>query len=339
MTRLNKKSLLATASAAAICMMAAAPASAFDRVNWTWDATVVENVTKDITIAADLVPTGMAMIEDLQVFIGDVTADSMVTGIENNQPAGGDVAQGPFDLQFTYGLGGGQIDATPGVTNGLNDETDGPIGSLVNGTVTLTFDPGEIGVAPALDSLTELPAVISAATAVANNTSITSDVMVELHEGQFAFDVVEPSNNSNNNSNSPNSQVDFEGDALTENSNLTAAGVLGVLALNGDLAPAQIEATSTVSDILNASVDSAATAVANNLSVSIEPKTPGDSVLIADIVQFAYANVSATSSVSNVSLNNYTNLGNLGRPIVNSVATAVGNNKSITVMTPVVSVP
>jgi hypothetical protein len=335
MTRLNKKSLLATASAAAICMMAAAPASAFDRVNWTWDATVVENVTKDITIAAALVPTGMAMIEDLQVFIGDVTADSMVTGIENNQPAGGDVAQGPFDLQFTYGLGGGQIDATPGVTNGLNDETDGPIGSLVNGTVTLTFDPGEIGVAPALDSLTELPAVISAATAVANNTSITSDVMVELHEGQFAFDVVEPSNSGS----SSNSQVGFEGGALTENSNLTAAGVLGVLALNGDLAPAQIEATSTVSDILNASVDSAATAVANNLSVSIEPKTPGDSVLIADIVQFAYANVSATSSVSNVSLNNYTNLGNLGRPIVNSVATAVGNNKSITVMTPVVSVP
>jgi hypothetical protein len=319
-------------------MMAVAPASAFDRVNWTWTANVIENVTKDITIVADLVPTGMVMIEDLQVYIGDVTADSTVTNIDNNQPAGSDVAEGPFDLEFTYDINGNQLDATTGISDGFVFE-GGNGDNITNGTVTLTFDPGEIGVAPALNSLTELPAVISAATAVANNTSITSDVMVELHEGQFAFDVVEPSNNSNNNSNSPNSQVDFEGDALTENSNLTAAGVLGVLALNGDLAPAQIEATSTVSDILNASVDSAATAVANNLSVSIEPKTLGDSVLIADIVQFAYANVSATSSVSNVSLNNYTNLGNLGRPIVNSVATAVGNNKSITVMTPVVSVP
>ena len=335
MTRLNKKNLLATASAAAICMMAVAPASAFDRVNWTWTAKVNETVTKTIGINAALVPTGMVMIEDLQVYIGDVTADSTVTNIDNNQPAGSDVAEGPFDLEFTYDVNGDQLDATTGISDGFVNE-GGNDDNITNGTVTLTFDPGEIGVAPALDSLTELPAVISAATAVANNTSITSDVMVELHEGQFAFDVVEPSNSGNG----PNSQVDFEGGALTENSNLTAAGVLGVLALNGDLAPAQIEATSTVSDILNASVDSAATAVANNLSVSIEPKTPGDSVLIADIVQFAYADINASSSVSSVSLNNYTNLGLLSGPIVNSVATAVGNNKSITVMTaPIVVAP
>ena len=86
MSRLNKKSLLATASAAAICVMAIGPASAFDTVNWTWDATVTEIVDKNITITADLIPTGMVMIEDLQVFIGDVTAESTVTNIDNNQP-------------------------------------------------------------------------------------------------------------------------------------------------------------------------------------------------------------------------------------------------------------
>ena len=176
--------------------------------------------------------------------------------------------------------------------------------------------------------MTELPEVVSAATAVANNTSITTDTMIELHEGQFAFNVEGGENGS--------SETPFVTGANTENSNLTAAGVLGVLAITGAIVPSQISATSTVSDILNASVDSAATAVANNLSVSMEPKSAGDSVMIADIVQFAYANVTATSSVSNVSLNNYTNLGVLDRPIVSSVATAVGNNKSITVVAPVV---
>lgn len=325
MKRTYKTCLLASVSAAAITLMAASPAAAFDRVNWTWDATVIEDVTKTITITADLVPTGMVMVEDLQVYIGDVDAESTVEGVHNNQPAG-ELPTGPFDLEFTYGLGGGQIDATPGVTNGLNDETDGPIGSGVNGTVSLTFDPGVLGSAE-FDAVTELPEVVSAATAVANNTSITTDTMLELHEGQFAFNV----QGDDNGGSEP-----FVPGADTENSNLTAAGVLGVLAITGAIAPSQISATSTVSDILNASVDSSATAVANNLSVSMAPKSGGDSVMIADIVQFAYANVTANSSVSNVSLNNYTNLGVLDRPIVSSVATAVGNNKSITVVAPVV---
>ena len=74
------------------------------------------------------------------------------------------------------------------------------------------------------------------------------------------------------------------------------------------------------------------------MSVSLAPASPDDSLVIADIVQFAFADVSATSSVSNVSLNSYTNLGAVS-PIVNSVATAVGNNKNITVGAPVVNGP
>ena len=92
-------------------------------------------------------------------------------------------------------------------------------------------------------------------------------------------------------------------------------------------------------NILNASVDSTATAVANNLSVNVAPTSGQDSLVIADVVQFANADVTAKSKVHDVSLNNYTNLGIINRPIVNSVATAVGNNKSITVATPVVAAP
>lgn len=333
MTSVLRNSLLASVSAAALTLMAVSPASAFDRVNWTWDAEILETVNKNVNIDINLEPTGMVMVEDLQVMIGDVTATSTVYGIENNQPSsGGTVDLGTLDVQFNYALGGGLLDdgtQSPEVVDGFVDETDQE--PNINGNVMVTLDLGEVEVPPtdSYDALTELPEVISAATAVANNTSITSDASIQLHEGQFAFNVLGEDSGSDNGI--------FVPGAGTENSNLTAAGVLGVLALTGNIAPSQIEATSEVYDILNATVDSSATAVANNLTVNVEAEGP-DRLVIADIVQFAFADVTATSSVYDISLNQYTNLGSLDRPIVNSIATAVGNNKSITVTAPVVSV-
>lgn len=328
MTKLFKTSLLAGVSAAAFSMMVAAPAGAFDQVNWTWDATLTENIAKNVNVNINLTPTGMVMVEDLQVQIGDVSALSVVYGVDNNQPApAGLVDLGTQDITFQYGIGGDLLDngaQSPSVIAANVDETD--IQPNINGTVTATIDLGEVEI-PATgsyDALTELPSVVSAATAVANNTSISSDVSVQLHEGQFAFDVT-------------GGAESFDG-IDTGNSNLSLATVLGVLALTGDLGQSEIRAGSFVGDILNASVDSTATAVANNLTVNVAPVSGQDSLAIADIVQFAYADVSAASIVAGVSLNNYTNLGVLDRPIVSSVATAVGNNKSITVMSPAVVV-
>ena len=61
-------------------------------------------------------------------------------------------------------------------------------------------------------------------------------------------------------------------------------------------------------------------------------------LLMGDVTQFAVADVTATSKVHDIELENYINLASstLGRPIVSSVATAVGNNKSITVTAPVI---
>ncbi len=331
MSRLFKGSLLATASAFAIASAPIAPALAFDTVNWTWDAEVLEKVVKNVKVNINMTPSGMVMVEDLQVFIGNVNAESNVSDIENNQPQGGGIVDlGTQDIQFYYGLGGNLIEDdfnSPSVTAGAVDETDQE-DLDVNGTVTATIDLGEVEVLPieSFDALTELPSVVSAATAVANNTSITSDVSIELHEGQFVFDAGEGS-------------VSYVPGVDTGNSNLEAAAVLGVFAMTGNIESSDIKAKSTVSDILNASVDSSATAVANSLSVSLTPATPDDSLVIADIVQFAFADVTAKSDVSNVFLNSYTNLGSLTSPTISSVATAIGNNKSITVMAPVVAVP
>tara|TARA_R110000787_G_scaffold211281_3_gene321127 strand:+ start:72200 stop:73207 length:1008 start_codon:yes stop_codon:yes gene_type:complete len=333
MSSFLKSGLLATASAIALISTPIAPAQAFDAVNWTWDAEVIETVTKDVTVTIDMEPNGMVMVEDLQVNIGDVTATSTVTGVENNQPQGGGVVDlGTQDIQFQYDVDGELIEndfKSDSVVDAFNDESSG--GGGINGTVTVSIDLGEVDVPPtqSFDAVTELPSVVSAATAVANNSSITSDTSLELHEGQFAFNV---------DGENGNGDLFFSDAVDTGNSNLSIALLLGANALTGGIDKANISATSTVSDILNASVDSSATAVTNNLSVSLAPASPDDSLVIADIVQFAFADVSATSSVSNVSLNSYTNLGAVS-PIVNSVATAVGNNKNITVGAPVVNGP
>jgi len=65
--------------------------------------------------------------------------------------------------------------------------------------------------------------------------------------------------------------------------------------------------------------------------VTLEPTQPGDAFLMADLTQFNYANGTASSSVTDLNVNNYANLAALDGPLVSSVATAVGNNVSISV--------
>mgnify|MGYP003664854396 FL=1 len=249
MSSFLKSGLLATASAIALISTPIAPAQAFDAVNWTWDAEVIETVTKDVTVTIDMEPNGMVMVEDLQVNIGDVTATSTVTGVENNQPQGGGVVDlGTQDIQFQYDVDGELIEndfKSDSVVDAFNDESSG--GGGINGTVTVSIDLGEVDVPPtqSFDAVTELPSVVSAATAVANNSSITSDTSLELHEGQFAFNV---------DGENGNGDLFFSDAVDTGNSNLSIALLLGANALTGGIDKANISATSTVSDILNASL-------------------------------------------------------------------------------------
>jgi hypothetical protein len=329
---IKKMGLMVGVSTLALGMFAAAPATAFDDVDWTWTATVTEIVTKDVNIDIDIAPTGMVMLEDLQIQIGDVTATSTVFGIDNNQPAGEDGGGGDGtvlvdlgSLSFT-----GNYDPTSGDVTGTATAPDIPEEQFLTGTVnpddpygiTMNFDLGTLEVevpddpgaaGEPLDALTELPEVISTATAVGNNTTIETDAAVQLHEAQVLVGSIEY-------------PTDGE-DALDQGIDVLGLGVT----------PATVSATSTVYDILNASVDSSATAVGNNLAVAIEAEGP-DRLLMADVIQLSVADVTATSTVYDVSLNNYINLGVLDRPIVSSVATAVGNNKSISVSAPDVDV-
>jgi len=365
------RTLAASLGVLAIGAMAASPAMAFDDVDWDWHKDVKETVDIDVDIDIDLESTGLVEIEKLQIFLGNVTASSTVHDINNIQydrdqyvdlhyPVQAPALSGKYDRGYNFCYCYPEVDI---------DEA-------------------------AFDAVYQLPSVVSAATAVGNNQSITSDVPVFLHDGQFVAntwgnggistydDLARALPGGGPNIQGPGGMGGGQGG---EGNLHTDLAVLFTLASGlGFLTPAEISATSTVFNIKNATVDSTATAVANNLSVTLESDVDGSAtaglatvktgggqqcqswdrnchdypnptvstptlsnhVVIADITQFAYANVSAVSNVCDVSLNEYSNLSpnvgtdgelvdnKLGRAIVNSVATAVGNNVSITVGVP-----
>jgi hypothetical protein len=330
-----KAGLFAGASMLALGSFGMVPAQAFDNVHWTWNAAVNERVTKTVSVNIDLDPTGMVMLEDLQIQIGNVSATSEVHNITNDPPQQNTQIPPSLAVQWHYGLGGALLNdgfKSPEVSAASVDETDVP--PSVNGTVTATIDLSQLIQGTPLDAPTQLPSVVSAATAVGNNVNITTDNPVELHEGQFLTGDIGTGDGLG----------PVIGDALSAylvannfgsvNSNLLLAGAGLIQAASGNLSKALITATSDVTNITNATVDGSATAVGNNLNVAIAAGTP-NALLIGDATQFAYADVTARSRVNDVTISNYLNLGSpLNRPIVSSVATAVGNNKSINVSVP-----
>jgi len=352
-----KNGLLGSAAAIAMVAGSVGTAFAFDEVNWTWDKEVIEDVDINVTIDTDVDTTGITEIEKLQIQIGDVNAVSSVSGVQNNQPVGAGGGVGTFNETFTFNT---NLDESAGVM-GVNPID--PAGPITQNGVTATFDGGAVDQASGMaaldpteltfsvegtvmvdptdsfDARTELPTVDSAATAVGNNQAITSDVATYLHDAQFLFDQ------------GPAGDDDFGledvvggiaalglGAQFSGNTHTALAVGASVLGITGTIAKADISATSEVEHILNARVDSSATAVGNNLSVDVNPDgapqgvNTSDSVLIADLTQFALADISASSTVTGVSVNSYTNLGDASvSPLVGSVATAVGNNVTVNV--------
>jgi hypothetical protein len=325
------------AGVAASALMFGSSAFAFDNVDWNWNQNVNTNVNVNANVTTNIEPTGLVDLEKLQLMIGDVSATSTVDGIYNNQPTqGGDSTisftiswagtqdDGPNPSVFGTGVLGGPQASLGGDLSGSGDLS----GTLDEGTdamqLSATFNdiPVTVPSSQTFDALTELPQVASAATAVGNNQSITSDVGTQVHDAQILFGGFSDSVEGTPSMPDPG------------NTGLSAALAVALGGAYGIITPSNITAESDVSHILNASVDSNATAVGNNANIEVDAATPADAMLIGDFTQVAYANVNATSTVDCVNLNDYTNLGSLGHPIVNSVATAVGNNLNIKVTAP-----
>jgi len=240
-----KTTLLASVAALALATgFAVGPANAFDRSYWTFHLDIDPCV--DINVSLD--PDSLSAVEIEQSSIGDISAISIVKDIS--------VAQ-------------------------LNSHSGG-YGH---------HSHHHSSVAP-MNALTELGQVVSAATAVANNANITS-----VTEGVF---------------------VDVDQSAK------------GGLYQSGN-----VVAKSVVIDIDNLMVDSAATAVANNLNLSVDPASiVNGTTVVANISQSSLMDVTAKSIVKDVSLRNFSNIGSVTSPVISSAATAVGNNVNVTVALP-----
>lgn len=341
--RNSKATLLATAAVLVMGTgIASKPAAAFDTVNWSWDKTVTENVVKDVTVTIDSNPTGMLELEKSQTLVGDVTASSSIHNVSNNPPADGSgviQVEEFFDfVTFTNDVGDpSPIDPVP-LFYGTNGQLQGellPGGTLDEGSDQLTGTVhviGEIAVTPegAQDGL-DLPEIASAATAVGNNQSLESDVSLELHDGQFLYGGYDPEFSEQ--------LTGLDTSGVSGNVYTNAAAFLTFAGALQGITPASISATSDVGEILNASVDSTATAVGNNIDITLAATTPDDAFMLADATQYAFADISATSTVDDVTVNNYANLAALEGPLVNSAATAVGNNFSVKLTSPLAENP
>lgn len=348
------KTLLGSAAVIALSLGYASDARAFDDVNWNWnkDVTSVENITIDVMDEFDL--SGLVEIEKTQINIGDVSANSHIDGITNNPPG---AAEGTVEASFDT-----EIDLTASyddnaANNPITDVTvnsTGLTGSNGAGNVdnnanevNMTFDlEGTVEVDLAnvqfdgVNDAVDLPSVESMATAVGNMQSIESSVAVNLHEGQYNMGDIGMDDADADLQYALSGLLTEPGTDIDLDTGNTSTDILALAAVGAGLGIVQqgeVSAISSVSDILNASVDSSATAVANNLNVNLDANTEGDAFALADITQFNYANVMADSSVSGVDINHYENLGVLEQPLVNSVATAIGNNVSITVSSPAVA--
>jgi hypothetical protein len=405
----SARTLAASLGVLAIGALAASPAMAFDNLEWNWQKDIEQKEEIDVKINLDIDITGMVEVEKLQIFLGDAEAESLVHDIYNKpirpteEVGGGNPPPPPPKNHYGYDNKGnhGGNNCGPTRRGGHCDDNDGP------------KDPPKVVVKP-LDATTQLPIVLSSASAIGNNQSISSDVPIFLHDGQFVADVKEERRGGGGDNCGPSGRCQdtpvFNPDALASassgggfdrngghydpgpqgNLHTLIAGLFGLGAVTGELKHANIEATSKVWEVRNVSVDSSATAVANNISVNLASDVDGSTstagsrqsggnscggggnhrgsggsngcgnddndigtisnhVVIADITQFALANVTATSHVKDVQAEGYKNMRELTTstlstkegepgytidvptPWVSSVATAVGNNVSINV--------
>jgi hypothetical protein len=363
--RKSTSRLLTTAAAVAFAGALAGSASAFEIVDWEWNASIQEDWDIDVSIQVDYDPTGIVKIEKLQMHFGDVNSFAKVFGIHNNPPIeGGEDGLIQIEEYFSGSLAYSDTDTAgtegsinPILTGNFND-INGPNQLFVeldptapnNGNVNEQGNnvdfrikvSGEIPVEALGEALalSALPEVVNTATSVANNQQIVSSSALMLHDAQIAAGGINPiGGNCDNECGAPDplafliaayllTEVDDELDGLNEHTDIAALTILG--AATGFIEPADIDADAWAFWIDNATVDNSATAVGNNASYEIDTTEAGNATMIADLTQLLIGNVNAVALAGGIEINNY-DLTDIDAPIVSNVATAVGNNLNIKV--------
>lgn len=212
-----KLRLLSAASAVAVAIAFAAPAQAYDAVNWTWDETTITGFYSAFDIDQDFVPWGLTQTERLQVMAGNMTAFAdgsyatyTVPG-ENGSSAAPPVYiynnLYPTQTIDQHALNGGESEGGDRYGYGYygygygNGGDGGDFDQKIRqyaanyanqyNTVNIYLDDS-YGYVPALDALTQLAKVEISASAISNVATIDSEHMSMVHDGQVAFGSFNP---------------------------------------------------------------------------------------------------------------------------------------------------
>lgn len=175
---------------------------------------------------------------------------------------------------------------------------------------------------------------LGAATATSNITGIDNALLGGLTGGAPITDLaaVDTTATAMGNSGAINSDVAINYDSVQVFGGVDVALAAPLLGDIADLSiPGAVTASSSAIGILNASVDSQAIGVGNSLSVDLETTSDQDAFAIGNNEQTALATITSTSLVDVVSFGGFADLGTLDNPAVNSAATAIGNNFSVSV--------
>jgi len=116
-----------------------------------------------------------------------------------------------------------------------------------------------------------------------------------------------------------------------ENEHTALADTMLSLALSGLITPAQLTATSLTGLVVNAAADISATSISNNHAIQLDAGSADDALVVADLVQFSYADNSANAYLGLQTVSNYVNLGKLDNAVSSVSAVAAGNISNITV--------
>ena len=143
--------------------------------------------------------------------------------------------------------------------------------------------------------------VATRATALGNSGSLESDVSMQFDMNQT-----------------------FGGASATLATPLTG-GILDITL------PGVLAASATTTGIVNGTVDSAATSVANNMTANLVTTSGSDAFLLGNSIQNAYATATSISLVDGAVFNNVSDLGTLVNPGISSVSTSLGNNLGVTI--------
>jgi hypothetical protein len=242
MNKSLKQSLLAGVAGAALAMgMSIGSANAFNYVDWSFDL----SIDPCVNISVDLDPSSMTTVEADQLSVGDIRAISVVKDIDVDQPGSSYSHYHHHSmssaLDATTQLGD-IVSAATAVANNVNVDTNtAALFANINQTALgAYFSIGEVTAKSIVKDIDNL-SVDSSATAVSNNVNL-SQVVAHLGDTTAVANVEQKS------------FMDVKAVSVVKDVDLKNYSNLGLL-------------TTPV-------ISSTATAVGNNLNVSVTKVTP-----------------------------------------------------------------